>query len=270
MPETRLAAALNDTATAVQAELDRLIPVPVTLEARVHEAMRYALFAGGKRLRPFLVLASADLFSVPRAEALRVAAAMEMVHTYSLIHDDLPAMDDDDLRRGKPTCHRQFDEATAILAGDALQAMAFRILAEPATDPDPACPTSRSRMLSVRNRQLPPVASTIDATSSRSEPRTDITSSCAETESRSPRSIRCASIPPRRSWIHDATSGGSELRSERKVAMVAMGAAPRLRSRRLRNARVGSSDHWRSSSKSTSWWSPATRSKTASSTSIMA
>ncbi len=138
MPEPRLATALKDTAIAVQAELDRLIPLPATAEARVHEAMRYALFAGGKRLRPFLVLASADLFSVPRPDALRVAAAMEMVHTYSLVHDDLPAMDDDDLRRGKPTCHRQFDEATAILAGDALQAMAFQVLAESETDPDPA------------------------------------------------------------------------------------------------------------------------------------
>lgn len=138
MPDARLATALRETATAVEAELDRLIPMPATLESQVHAAMRYALFAGGKRLRPFLVLACADLFSVPRQEALRVAAAMEMVHTYSLIHDDLPAMDDDDLRRGKPTCHRQFDEATAVLAGDALQSMAFQVLAEPATDPDPA------------------------------------------------------------------------------------------------------------------------------------
>lgn len=138
MSDARLTAALAETVTAVEAELDRLIPMPATLESQVHAAMRYALFAGGKRLRPFLVLASADLFSVPRQEALRVAAAMEMLHTYSLIHDDLPAMDDDDLRRGKPTCHRQFDEATAILAGDALQSMAFQVLAEPATDPDPA------------------------------------------------------------------------------------------------------------------------------------
>lgn len=138
MTETPLATAIAETARAVEAELDRLLPLPDTLEARVHAAMRYALFAGGKRLRPFLVMASADLLGVPRENAVRAAAAVEMVHTYSLIHDDLPAMDDDDLRRGKPTCHRQFDEATAILAGDALQPLAFRVLAEPETDPDPA------------------------------------------------------------------------------------------------------------------------------------
>ena len=133
MSETQLATALAGVAQAVEAEIDRL---PATLEARVHAAMRYALFAGGKRLRPFLVMTSADLLGVPVENAIRAAAAVEMVHTYSLIHDDLPAMDDDDLRRGKPTCHREFDEATAILAGDALQPLAFRVLAEPETDPD--------------------------------------------------------------------------------------------------------------------------------------
>lgn len=136
MSETRLATALAGTAQAVEAEIDRLLPLPATLEARVHAAMRYALFAGGKRLRPFLVMTSADLLGVPVENAIRAAAAVEMVHTYSLIHDDLPAMDDDDLRRGKPTCHREFDEATAILAGDALQPLAFKVLAEPETDPD--------------------------------------------------------------------------------------------------------------------------------------
>lgn len=136
MSETQLATALADVAQAVEAEIDRLLPLPATLEARVHAAMRYALFAGGKRLRPFLVMTSADLLGVPVENAIRAAAAVEMVHTYSLIHDDLPAMDDDDLRRGKPTCHREFDEATAILAGDALQPLAFRVLAEPETDPD--------------------------------------------------------------------------------------------------------------------------------------
>lgn len=137
MSETQLATALAGAAQAVEAEIDRLLPLPATLEARVHAAMRYALFAGGKRLRPFLVMTSADLLGVPVENAIRAAAAVEMVHTYSLIHDDLPAMDDDDLRRGKPTCHREFDEATAILAGDALQPLAFRVLAEPETDPDP-------------------------------------------------------------------------------------------------------------------------------------
>lgn len=136
MSETQLATALAGAAQAVEAEIDRLLPLPATLEARVHAAMRYALFAGGKRLRPFLVMTSADLLGVPKENAVRAAAAVEMVHTYSLIHDDLPAMDDDDLRRGKPTCHRKFDEATAILAGDALQPLAFKVLAGPATDPD--------------------------------------------------------------------------------------------------------------------------------------
>ena len=136
MSETQLATALTGVAQAVEAEIDRLLPLPATLEARVHAAMRYALFAGGKRLRPFLVMTSANLLGVPVENAIRAAAAVEMVHTYSLIHDDLPAMDNDDLRRGKPTCHREFDEATAILAGDALQPLAFRVLAEPETDPD--------------------------------------------------------------------------------------------------------------------------------------
>jgi len=136
MSETQLATALAGAAQAVEAEIDRLLPLPATLEARVHAAMRYALFAGGKRLRPFLVMTSANLLGVPVENAIRAAAAVEMVHTYSLIHDDLPAMDDDDLRRGKPTCHREFDEATAILAGDALQPLAFRVLAGPETDPD--------------------------------------------------------------------------------------------------------------------------------------
>src|SRR5882762_5285647 len=98
--------------------------------------MRYAALGEGKRLRPFLAVESASLFDVPRERSLRVAAALECVHCYSLIHDDLPAMDDDDLRRGKPTLHRAFDEATAILAGDALLTLAFEILADEATHPD--------------------------------------------------------------------------------------------------------------------------------------
>jgi farnesyl diphosphate synthase len=99
--------------------------------------MRYATLGGGKRLRAFLAVESAALFGVDRASALRAGAAVECVHAYSLVHDDLPSMDDDDLRRGKPTAHRAFDEATAILAGDALQALAFEILADQATHPDP-------------------------------------------------------------------------------------------------------------------------------------
>ncbi len=121
--------ALSEAASLTEAGMDRLIPMAGGLEHQVLEAMRYSCFAGGKRLRPFLVFASADLFNVSRTFSERVAVAVEMVHTYSLIHDDLPAMDDDDLRRGKPTCHKEFDEATAILAGDGLVSLAFEILA---------------------------------------------------------------------------------------------------------------------------------------------
>ena len=127
--------ALAADAAEVESALDALLPRPSGGQARVQEAMRYAVFAGGKRLRPFLTLQSAGLFGVPRAEALRAAAAIEVLHTYSLVHDDLPAMDDDDLRRGQPTTHRKFDEATAILAGDALLTIAFEILGDPATSP---------------------------------------------------------------------------------------------------------------------------------------
>jgi farnesyl diphosphate synthase len=130
--------ALAQCATAINDTLDRLLPAVSAPEGRVVEAMRYAALDGGKRLRPFLVCVSADLFSVPRDRALRAGAAIEMVHCYSLVHDDLPAMDDDDLRRGRPTVHKAFDEATAILAGDGLLTMAFEVLADPATHPDGA------------------------------------------------------------------------------------------------------------------------------------
>jgi farnesyl diphosphate synthase len=118
------------------AVIDRLFAVPSGLEARVYEAMRYAALAPGKRLRPLLVLASSRLFGVARRSALQVAAAIEMVHAYSLVHDDLPAMDDSDLRRGRPTCHKQFDEATAVLAGDGLLTMAFEVIADADTHGD--------------------------------------------------------------------------------------------------------------------------------------
>ncbi len=118
--------------------LGRLLAAPPGLEARVYEAMRYSALSPGKRLRPLLVLASAQLFGVARRSALQVAAAIEMVHAYSLIHDDLPAMDNSDLRRGRPTSHKQFDEATAVLAGDGLLTMAFEVLADPDTHGDPA------------------------------------------------------------------------------------------------------------------------------------
>ena len=134
----RFDAALTHVAQSVERTMDRLLPKGDTGEARVFEAMRYSSLEGGKRLRAFFVLASATLFKVSTLSALRTACAIEFVHAYSLIHDDLPAMDDDDLRRGRPSCHRQFDEATAILAGDALQALAFEVLAHEDTHGDAA------------------------------------------------------------------------------------------------------------------------------------
>jgi farnesyl diphosphate synthase len=127
--------------------MDRLLPGGPEPELKLFQAMRYAVLSGGKRLRPFFVVASADLFNVARPGALRAAAAVEFVHAYSLVHDDLPAMDDDDLRRGQPTVHCQFDEATAILVGDALQALAFEVLADPATHGDPAVRVELMRSL---------------------------------------------------------------------------------------------------------------------------
>lgn len=129
----RFSAALTAAAETAEAALDRLLPKPEGLHGRVAEAMRYAVFAGGKRLRPFLLLQSAGLFGVEQNRAARAAAAIEALHTYSLVHDDLPCMDDDDLRRGRPTTHRAFDEATAVLAGDALLTIAFEILSAPET-----------------------------------------------------------------------------------------------------------------------------------------
>jgi farnesyl diphosphate synthase len=130
--------ALAEAAQLTDVALDRLLVVPPDLEARVYEAMRYAALAPGKRMRPFLVLAGARLFGVARRCALQVAAAVEMVHAYSLVHDDLPAMDNSDLRRGRPTCHKEFDDATAVLAGDGLLTAAFGVLADPDTHGDPA------------------------------------------------------------------------------------------------------------------------------------
>ena len=135
---TRLEDALREAAEAVEATLGSLVPAPDGAGGRLVEAMRYSLFAGGKRLRPFLVLSGADLFEVPRAWSTNTAAAIEMVHTYSLVHDDLPAMDNDDLRRGKPTCHIAFDEATAILVGDSLLTLAFEAVTAPSGHPEAA------------------------------------------------------------------------------------------------------------------------------------
>ena len=130
-----LAKAMKEAVRRTDIALEAVLPQPDGLHGRVAEAMRYAVFAGGKRLRPFLVLEGAALFDADPDGAARVAAALEVLHTYSLVHDDLPAMDDDDLRRGRPTTHKQFDEATAILAGDALLTIAFEILADARTHP---------------------------------------------------------------------------------------------------------------------------------------
>ncbi|MFC7334411.1 polyprenyl synthetase family protein [Rhodocista pekingensis] len=131
-----LTAAMADTVEQVEAAIDVLLPRVDLPEARLFEAMRYGCLGGGKRLRPFLVMESARLFGVNPACALRAAAAVEFIHCYSLVHDDLPAMDDSDLRRGRPTLHLEYDEATAILAGDALLTVAFEILADPETHED--------------------------------------------------------------------------------------------------------------------------------------
>jgi len=131
-----VSAALAEHAAVVEAAIDVLLPLPDGFERRVMEAMRYATLGGGKRLRAFLVMECASLFGASVPAAARVAASVEMLHAYSLVHDDLPCMDDDDLRRGQPSTHRKFDEATAVLAGDALQTRAFELLAGLATHPD--------------------------------------------------------------------------------------------------------------------------------------
>lgn len=128
---------LGEAAAQVAETLEGFLPLHSDPEVRLIEAMRHATLGGGKRIRPFLVLSSAKLFGVGERNALRVAVAVEMVHCYSLVHDDLPAMDDDDMRRGRPTVHKVYDEATAILAGDALLTKAFEVLADPATHADP-------------------------------------------------------------------------------------------------------------------------------------
>lgn len=129
--------ALAEVSAEVDRAFDALLGVPEDSRARLYQAMRHAAIGGGKRIRPVLVVAACDLFNVARERAIRVGLAVECVHVYSLIHDDLPCMDDDDLRRGKATVHRAFDESTAILAGDSLHALAFELLAEEASHEDP-------------------------------------------------------------------------------------------------------------------------------------
>lgn len=129
--------AIQIVSDGIDASFDQLLQLPGDARDPLYAAMRHAAIGGGKRLRPLLVCATAGLFNVDREAALRVGAAVEAIHVYSLIHDDLPCMDDDDLRRGKPTVHRAFDEATAVLAGDSLHALAFEILSDSGTHADP-------------------------------------------------------------------------------------------------------------------------------------
>ncbi len=138
----KLSGFFEEDRKAVDAALDRLLPAESTPPASLHRAVRYSVFAGGKRLRPVLCLEAARIFDPDVNPALYPACAIEFIHTYSLIHDDLPALDNDDLRRGKPTCHRQFGEATAILAGDALLTLAFETLGAA-----PVAPERRAAMV---------------------------------------------------------------------------------------------------------------------------
>lgn len=134
---TALTDAMADAGLLINQTIDDLLPKGDGPDSKLFDSMRYGCLGGGKRLRPFLVMRTAALFGVSESRALRTAAAIEFIHCYSLIHDDLPAMDNSDLRRGRPTVHKQFDEATAILAGDALLTLGFEVLADPATHDDP-------------------------------------------------------------------------------------------------------------------------------------
>src|ERR1700730_8484364 len=128
MSAAMLPAFFEEDRLAVDAALEKLLPSETTPPASIHEAMRYSVQAGGKRIRPILCLETARIFTADVTPALHPACAIEFIHTYSLIHDDLPALDNDDLRRGKPTCHKKFGEANAILAGDALLTLAFQTI----------------------------------------------------------------------------------------------------------------------------------------------
>ena len=136
-PDPPLARRMAEVADLVTVALDELLPRGDGPEARLTEAMRYAALGPGKRLRPYFALETARMFDIDERPVLRAACALECIHAYSLIHDDLPCMDDDDLRRGRPTVHKAYDEATALLAGDALQTVAFEILSHPDTHDDP-------------------------------------------------------------------------------------------------------------------------------------
>jgi len=133
----KLQQAMEECRESINRTISNLLPVSELIEAPLFDGMRYAVLNGGKRLRPFMVMESARIFGVEAGRARRVAAAAEFIHSYSLVHDDLPAMDNSDMRRGKPSLHKAYDEVTAILAGDALQSLAFEILADPETHEDP-------------------------------------------------------------------------------------------------------------------------------------
>jgi farnesyl diphosphate synthase len=135
--DSPLGEAMVRIAREIDSLFDALLPVPADGRATLFKAMRHAAIGGGKRLRPLLLMATAEMHGADRTQALRAALAIEAIHAYSLIHDDLPCMDDDDLRHGKPTVHKAFGEAAAVLAGDALQSLAFEVLADPATSGDP-------------------------------------------------------------------------------------------------------------------------------------
>lgn len=132
----RLKAAIRDTGVMIDDVINRLIPKSNELESQLFDAMRHSTLEGGKRMRPLMVLESCAIFNVDASCALRAAAAVEMMHAYSLVHDDMPCMDDAKLRRGRPSTHCEFDEATALLAGDALQSLAFEVMADADTHPD--------------------------------------------------------------------------------------------------------------------------------------
>ena len=138
---------MKSVQSAMEPALDAFLPAPTALPARLHQAMRYAALDGGKRVRPLLVFAAGDLFDADAAALARAAAAIEMLHVYSLVHDDMPCMDDDALRRGKPTVHVKYDDATALLVGDALQSQAFLVLAESGSIDDPARQLAMIRLL---------------------------------------------------------------------------------------------------------------------------
>jgi farnesyl diphosphate synthase len=137
LSELSVKQALTGFADTMTGTLEALLPLPAGPEGKLYDAMRYSALGSGKFIRPYIVRTSALIFRVPETRYLRAGAAVEMIHAYSLIHDDLPAMDDDDMRRGRPSCHIAFDEATAILAGDALLTLAFEVLAGGDTHPDP-------------------------------------------------------------------------------------------------------------------------------------